>query len=237
MDAINPNDMAIPLIREGGVTSSQVLPGSGNVMGGEGVVVKLRGKDTQEMLLCDGPRTLKMACGENPTRVYGSRGQLPMSRMGSGWVMRDMFEKAYKQKRAQEQWCSKPSPDGDFPISRELDGLTSLLRGTALLQAHCYTSGDIETLLRIADEFEFKVTAVHHALEAYKLASLLARRQITTATFADMFLFKMEAYEGSVHAAASLSLLNTEQIDSSERWCPTLLQVGPRGYIRARPHL
>jgi hypothetical protein len=73
-----------------------VLPGSGNVMGGEGVVVKLRGKDTQEMLLCDGehrfvsssfilspgPRTLKMACGENPTRVYGSRGQLPMSRMG-----------------------------------------------------------------------------------------------------------------------------------------------------------
>jgi len=94
LDGLNPNDPAIPHIRSGGVTTSLVLPGSGNIMGGEAAMVKLREGSIREMLIPEAPRAMKMACGENPKRVYGGRQTTPMSRMGITYLLRQRFLKA-----------------------------------------------------------------------------------------------------------------------------------------------
>jgi imidazolonepropionase-like amidohydrolase len=208
VDAFDPEDWAIPLIRAGGVTSAQVLPGSANVMGGEGSVFKYRrSARVSDMLFSAAPpRLVKMACGENPKRVYGrSRGTLPSSRMGSAWLMRERFDAARKLMREQEQWCSvDPHPSATFPYDLALDSLTAILRGAARLHIHCYQIQDLEMVLRLSHEFGFNVSAFHHALEAYKLADLMAQHGVTVATFADLWGYKYEAYDASVTSPAIL---------------------------------
>jgi imidazolonepropionase-like amidohydrolase len=193
VDAFDPEDPAIARALSGGVTSALILPGSGNIMGGQAAYVKLRGKTVADMLLPNPPRALKMAMGENPKRVYGGKGRMPMSRMGHAWLMREQFDKARKLR---ERMRGQPLRE----VLREdpsLEPLVALLRGKALLQVHCYEVHDIETLVRIADEFDFRVAAIHHALEAWKVPKLLADRGIAVASFADLWGYKLEAYDAS----------------------------------------
>jgi len=208
LDALNPNDPAIPLIRSGGVTTSLVLPGSGNVMGGEAVYVKLRGNTVGEMLIPNSPRALKMACGENPKGVYGSQGKMPMSRMGIGWVLREKFFAAAQLKQQQEQWdCLNKAgqTSSPRPVDLALEPLVSLLNHRVYLMVHCYKVQDLEMMMRTADEFNFSIAAFHHALEAWKIPELLKRNSITAAIFSDLWGYKLEAYWGSVHAPVILT--------------------------------
>eukprot|EP00457_Paulinella_chromatophora_P001527 gb/GEZN01001529.1/.p1 GENE.gb/GEZN01001529.1/~~gb/GEZN01001529.1/.p1 ORF type:complete len:937 (+),score=146.56 gb/GEZN01001529.1/:29-2839(+) len=222
LDAITPQDRAMPRARSGGVTTVHVLPGSGNLMGGEGVVLKLRGAGletaeadgvlgppyptVQDMLLANGPRTLKMACGENPKRTYGGRNQAPSTRLGNAWLLRRTFEEAAAEITAQVRWCSQKQlqESTSFPRTRRLDGVAALLRGKAQLHNHCYTVADLEMMIRLSHEFNFSVAAFHHGLEAYKVADRLAQEQIAVATFATSWGFKLEAYDASVHAPHAL---------------------------------
>lgn len=230
LDGFNPNDMAIPRVVSGGVTTALVLPGSGNLMGGEAFVFKLRpiGNLTVESMLAqagvssdgsDGEfkwRYMKFACGENPKRVYSSKGRSPTTRMGSAYIMREMFKKAAKLKHQQDDWCDYVEDHfseqeihsgtakiiNKFPEDLKLESLSNVLRGNVQPHIHCYETEDLETLVRISEEFHFQIWAFHHALEAYKVPDLIHRAgrngfNVTIATFSDGWGYKKEAYNGS----------------------------------------
>ena len=147
---------------------------------------------------------MKWAMGENPKRVYGGRQQMPMSRMGHGWVLRRLLLEAQELRDQQDQWDRTKPADRARPFKAELEPVVALLRGQVRLQVHCYEVHDIETIVRLADEFRFQIAALHHALEAWKIPRLLVDHGIGVATFADLWGFKMEAYDASVHAARLL---------------------------------
>ena len=232
IDTFDAQDPAIGYImREGGVTTTQVLPGSANVMGGRGLIVKLRsdGNSIDAMLphftsnhTIGQPYVLKMACGENPKRVYGDgqHNRMPTTRMGSAWLLRQRLQKTQEYVRAQMEWCASSrrlsdqyydptDRNGHYPYDLELEALAPLFRmhqqDNVLLNVHCYTVADMYTLLRIAeDEFNVSVRVFHHALEAYQMADVLRERNIGVATFADHGGYKMEALRASVRAPSIL---------------------------------
>ena len=206
VDSYDPEDPAIAKALAGGVTTSLILPGSGNIMGGEAAYMKLRGRTTGQQLLPRPPRAMKMAMGENPKRYYGSKGRMPRSRMGHAWLMRKQLQAAEALKRKQDKWDADAGKrTGRRPADRGLDLLVALLRGEVYLQVHCYEVHDIETLLRVMDEFGVQVAAIHHALEAWKIPKLLRRKKVGVATFADLWGFKMEAYDASVRGPSVLA--------------------------------
>jgi imidazolonepropionase-like amidohydrolase len=203
-DSFWPQDPAIERAVAGGVTTIGALPGSGNLIGGRGVVLHLLPeRGARAMRFPGAPEILKMACGENPKRIYRDQKRAPFSRMGSLRMVRDAFIKAQKYTREWEEWTNRqrrPAQEGgrsktdDPPKPPDRD--LALLRGDILVQWHCYEADDMLSALAIADEFGFKVRAFHHALEAYKIRDVLAQRGVAVATWDDWWGFKMEAYDG-----------------------------------------
>ena len=206
IDAIEPHDLAIPLARSGGVTTVMILPGSANLMGGTGVVAKLKGSTVEEMIVPGGPRVLKMACGENPKRTHGGDPSGPTTRMGNIWMKRKAFEKARRLKQKQDAWLSsKKKQEEPMPNDLEFEPLVALLRGNASLNVHCYQVNDMEAMIRLSKEFGFKIAAFHHALEAYMIPKLLVENNISVATFSDLWGYKREAWYARVDAPAQLA--------------------------------
>ena len=263
IDGFWPQDPGIERAVAGGVTTIQVLPGSANLIGGRAVTLKLHPARTARAMVFPGaPSGLKMACGENPKRVYGGHDRAPSTRMGNLAGQRAAFLKArrliddwrrwrtgeekrlneFAEARAQyaaeqrerwerSQWCEhvrsaknrrrcegwhrkwadnplkapkleedKPPPERD-PAA---ETLAAVLAGEILVHVHCYRADDMERILSLADDVGFKVRSFHHALEAYKLAGELSRRQIGVSTWADWWGFKLEAYDGIPENAALL---------------------------------
>ena len=200
-----PHDPGFVTALAGGVTSMQVLPGSANLIGGRGVTLKnVPGRNVQDMKFPGAPHGLKMACGENPKRVYGGRGQAPGTRMGNVAGYRNSWIAAsdYKKKMdAAEKGKGEP-PMRDL----QLETLAGVLSGEILVHNHCYRGDEMSLMLDIAKEFGYKVTAFHHAVEAYKIADLLAESDTCAAMWADWWGFKMEAYDGIRENAALVDL-------------------------------
>lgn len=196
-----PQDPGFEAALQGGITTLQILPGSANLIGGRSVVVKnVPAVTYQGMKFPGAPQGLKMACGENPKRVYGTRNILPQTRMGNvaGWraqwveaqeYIRD--QQAYERKAAAGEKDAKP-PKRDL----RLDTLAAVLRGEIIVHQHCYRADEMATALDVAREFGFRVTAFHHAVEAYKISNLLAEQGVCGAMWADWWGFKMESYDG-----------------------------------------
>jgi imidazolonepropionase-like amidohydrolase len=195
--SIWPQDPQFAMARAGGVTSMQILPGSANLIGGRGVIVKnVPALTYQEMKFPGARQTLKMACGENPKRVYGqNQKKAPSTEMGNVAGYRAAFAKAQAYQKKWDKWNKKK--DGP-PHARalEMDKLSDVLRGNILVQMHCYRADEMATMLDVAQEFGFKIPAFHHAVEAYKIADLLAEQGVCAAMWADWWGFKMEAYDG-----------------------------------------
>ncbi|KAI8829693.1 hypothetical protein BJ741DRAFT_622048 [Chytriomyces cf. hyalinus JEL632] len=227
-DAFNANDPFIPIIASGGVTTSLILPGSANLMGGEGIAIKMLSSSSKslgvdEMNLNFGMngeddepkwRYLKMACGENPKSGDG----FPGSRLGASWLYRQRLEEARSTLHKQNEWCESADrlslqfkDQAHFHLSERYaeplkdESLVALLRGKALLQVHCYQSNDMEMMLRNKHEFGFNISAFHHATEAYLIAQRLASENIAAALFADHSIYKREAYLHSVNAGQILN--------------------------------
>ncbi|USI73283.1 amidohydrolase [Sphingomonas morindae] len=182
-------------LMNGGVTTLQILPGSANLMGGRSVVVKnVYARTAQAMKFPGAPYGLKMACGENPKRVYGSKGREPSTRMGNIAVDRQTWAKAVEYKR---KW-DKYERDGGEPPARDIgmDTLAGVLAGEILVQNHCYRADEMANVLDMAHEFGYHVSAFHHAVEAYKIADYLKRENVCAAVWADWYGFKMESYDG-----------------------------------------
>ncbi|GAA0298488.1 amidohydrolase [Sphingomonas oligophenolica] len=207
--SIWPQDPDFDLAREGGVTSLLILPGSANLFGGRGVAVKnVPAVTMQGMKFPGAPYDLKMACGENPKGRYGSRGRSPATRMGNvagyrkAWI--DAAEYAhkwesYERKRARGEAGEAPKRD------LQLETLAGVLQGKILVQNHCYRADEMAVMIDVAKEFGYKIAAFHHAVEAYKIADLLAANNICVATWATRWGFKMEAYDAIEENAAMLT--------------------------------
>ncbi len=179
----------------GGVTTLQILPGSANLFGGRSVTLKnVSARTVQGMKFPGAPYGLKMACGENPKRVYGGKGREPSTRMGNVAVDRQTWMKAVEYKR---KWDKYEEKGGDIPVRDvAMDTLMGVLNGEILVHNHCYRADEMGIVLDMAKEFGYKVTAFHHAVEAYKIADLLKANGTCAAVWADWYGFKMESYDG-----------------------------------------
>lgn len=224
LDAIDPLQPEFESIKSGGVTTSLFLPGSGNNIGGEAFVLKFavgpkngRGEISQQDLFADPDRTwryLKMACGENPKRVYGRVGERgPYSRLGEAWEFRRALEQARTYVQDQDDWCAKADAVGvnnmESYLRQDLqwETLGAVLRGQVRVNTHCYTIPDLEALVRHTNEFKFRVYAFHHAHQTYLIPEVLKRTWGGTpaaALFADNMYYKVEAYTASERAGAIL---------------------------------
>lgn len=218
--SIWPQDPGFTRSLAGGVTSMQILPGSANLFGGRGVIVKnVLSRTAQGMKFPDAPYTLKMACGENPKRVYGYGGGgfpggAPFSRMGNLAGYRTSWIKAAEYK---EKWDKWEEEGGDMPArDLELDTLKGVLDGEILVHMHCYRADEMAQIIDMSKEFGYKVTAFHHAVESYKIADKLAEEGICSSMWADWWGFKMEAYDGipenipMVHNAGACAVVHSD---------------------------
>ncbi len=210
-----PQDPGFIRALAGGVTTMQILPGSANLFGGRGVTLKnVPSVSYQAMKFPDAPHGLKMACGENPKRVYGNRNQAPSTRMGNVAAYRSAWIKAqrylddwdrYEQARAEEGSNNEEDSASmasalltTTPPKRdlELETLAGALRGDILVHMHCYRADEMLTILDMSKEFGYRVGTFHHGVEAYKIADRLAEENVCGALWADWWGFKIEAYDG-----------------------------------------
>src|SRR2546421_2219033 len=200
IDAFENTDKGLYHALAGGVTSLLLLHGSANMIGGEAVVIKNKfGLSRDQMLFPNAPRSIKFASGENPKRVYGSRNQLPSTRMGNFGVQREALVQAQDYMREWDAYNEKVKRgDKDATAPKhdlKLEALADILRGKLLVQIHCYRADEFLTEMAMAREFGYKVRAFHHALEAYKVADKIAAEGVAIATFADWWGYKQEAWD------------------------------------------
>lgn len=206
----------------GGVTSLHILPGSANLFGGRGTTLKnVYGRTMQQMKFPGAPHSLKMACGENPKRVYGGRNQMPASRMANIALMRQTWARAQDYRR---KWDKYERDGGEMPARDiAMDTLRGVLAGEILVQNHCYRADEMANIMDMAKEFGYKVTAFHHAVESYKIADLLRENDVCSAMWADWWGFKMEAYDGIkeniplVHNAGACAIVHSDSQQGIQR--------------------
>ena len=209
-----PQDPGFSRAMAGGITTLQILPGSANLFGGRSVTLKNIPQNTyQGMKFPGAPYGLKMACGENPKRVYGGRNQAPSTRMGNvaayraSWIRAQRYIRdwqQYEQKMAKQTSGAETDSNSALaaalikPPKRdlELETLAGVLKGEILVHMHCYRADEMMTILDMADEFGYQLGTFHHGVEAYKIADELAKNNVCGALWADWWGFKMEAYDG-----------------------------------------
>lgn len=201
--AINPQDMAFDRALAAGVTTLQILPGSSPIFGGRSVVVKPVRSATVGAMKVPGARPgFKMACGENP-KSWGAKAENegPTSRQGVVAYVRQAFIDAQAYRKA---WDHHSAGAGAAPRrDLKLETLAGILSGDISVQLHCYRASDIAIMLQVAREFGFRIGAIHHASEAYKIPGALREAGACAAVWADWWGFKMETLD-AVRAGAPL---------------------------------
>ncbi len=203
-DVINHRDPAIFRALAGGATTVNVLHGSANVIGGQNAVLKLRwGQPAAELFFEDAPKGVKFALGENPKRSNratrpGQERRYPATRMGVEFLLRKDFADArrYQQARLDHE-AARAGGEDPLPPRRDLrlEALADILDGRILVHAHSYRSDEILMLLRVAEDFGFRIRSLQHVLEGYKVADEIAAHGAGASTFADNWAYKMEALD------------------------------------------
>jgi imidazolonepropionase-like amidohydrolase len=214
-DIINPDDINIYRELAGGVTTTNVLHGSANPIGGTKAVIKLRwGKDAEGLIMKGAPPGIKFAMGENVKRsrmanTPGVERRYPATRMGTLDVMREAFKEAREYQKSWKEYESrkKAGEKNLIPPRRDLvsETLAEVLDGTRMVHCHAYRADEILMMLRLAEEFGFKVHTMEHVLEGYMVADELAKHGTIPLTFSDWWAYKMEAYEAIPYNAALMT--------------------------------
>ncbi|HEY8485265.1 MAG TPA: amidohydrolase [Longimicrobiales bacterium] len=220
-----PQDPQFALALAGGVTTLQILPGSANLFGGRGVTLKnVPARTVQEMKFPGAPHGLKMACGENPKRVYGNRGRAPSTRMGNVAGFRSAWIRAQKYRDDLAAWRRNGADPARRPLrDLQLETLAAALDGEILVHIHCYRADEMAVMIDVAREFGYRIASFHHAVEAYKIRDLLAREGICASMWADWWGFKLEAYDGIkanvplVHAAGGCAIVHSDDAQGIQR--------------------
>ncbi len=229
-DVLNAEDLSIYTALSGGVTMVHTMHGSGNPIGGENIVIKMKwGKTSEEMIVPQAYRTLKFALGENPKRsnspITGTP-RYPQSRMGVNSIIRREFSKA---KNYMEQWDrylkakkSKKASKNLVPPRKDLqmEQLADMMRGKMLARCHSYRADETLEFIKLSKEFGFKIVAFEHISEAFKIAQELAEEGIGISIFLDNWAYKVEASEGIAYNAGFCTqqgVLVSVNSDSGER--------------------
>ena len=212
-DVLNPGDVAIYRALAGGITTANVLHGSANSIGGKCTVIKTRwGKDAHELILEGSKPGIKFALGENPKRAGNQNAfnptaprRYPATRMGVEDVIREAFTEAVIYRQSWKDYQAKTAKgQAGIPPRRDLklEALVEVLDGTRLVHAHCYRQDEILMLLRVADDFGFKIRTLQHVLEGYKVAKEIAAHGAGASTFSDWWAYKEEAWDAIPYNAA-----------------------------------
>ncbi|MGH7542110.1 MAG: amidohydrolase [Gemmatimonadota bacterium] len=215
MDVIDPTDISIYRVAAGGVTTSHVMHGSANPIGGQNAIIKHRwGADAEGLLFEGAPPTIKFALGENPKRsnfggIPGVPERYPATRMGVMDVIRRAFIEARAYQAEWEAYRAR-AEDGDrtpIPPARDLklEPLVEVLEGRRFVHAHCYRADEILQLMRLAEEFGFRIAVFQHVLEGYRVADEIREHGAGASTFSDWWAYKVEAYEAIPHNAAIMT--------------------------------
>jgi imidazolonepropionase-like amidohydrolase len=222
-DIINPEDIAIYRALAGGVTTANILHGSANAIGGKTVVLKMRWNpdhpDAQSLIFQGALPGIKFALGENPKRAgnpQGGRGatgttvqaRYPATRMGVEDVIREAFTEAKAYKATWDDYAAKTAR-GEHPVAPrkdlKLEALKEVLEGKRYVHAHCYRADEILMLIRIADDYGFKIRTFQHVLEGYKVAKEIAAHGAGASTFSDWWSYKVEAFDAIPYNAAIMT--------------------------------
>ncbi len=216
-----PQDPQFPRVLAGGVTTLQILPGSANLIGGRSAILKVVPSRTVQGMKFPGAHYgLKMACGENPKRVYASRG--PSTRMGNVAGFRAAWINAVQYRQRWDKWLEKREGD---PPARDLglETLAEVLRGNIYVHNHCYRADEMAQMIDISKEFGYQIRSFHHGVEAYKVADLLAKNGISASLWADWGGFKLEAADAIranialVDAAGARAIVHSDDPSGSQR--------------------
>ncbi|MCV2883842.1 amidohydrolase [Aestuariibacter sp. AA17] len=217
--SIWPQDPGFSRALAGGVTTLQILPGSANLVGGRAVTVKnMPNRTIQDMKFPGAPYGMKMACGENPKRVYGEKGG-PATRMGNvagyrqAWADAQDYMENWARYEADHKAGKNPKPP---KRDLQLETLAGVLNGDILVHMHCYRADDMGTMMDVMKEFDYKISSFHHAVESYKIADKLAEADVCSSMWADWWGFKMEAYDAikenipMVHHAGACAIVHSD---------------------------
>jgi imidazolonepropionase-like amidohydrolase len=209
-DVVDPDDINIYRQLAGGVTAAHLLHGSANPIGGQCQLIKLRwGADAEGLKFEGGPATIKFALGENVKQSnWGDRftRRYPQTRLGVEEIFRDAFQAALEYEAAWKSWQALPPRERQqrIPPRRDfqLEALLEVLRGKRLVHCHSYVQSEILMLMRLAEQFGFRINVFTHVLEGYKVARELAQHGAGASTFSDWWAYKFEVYDAIPYNAA-----------------------------------
>ncbi len=210
-DVLDPYDIALYRALAGGVTTSHVMHGSANVIGGQCETIKHRyGTTDPEGLVMEGaPRTIKFALGENPTRVHGRGfGVHPNTRMGVEDVFRRAFTEARRYMQAKDRYEKekKSNPRATGPeYNLRMETLAAILRGEIIIHCHSYRADEILMLMRVLHDFGVKRITFQHVNEGFKVAPELAQFGAMASVFSDWWAYKFEVYYSTAYNATILT--------------------------------
>jgi len=209
-DNLNPEDINIYRQLSGGVTSSHILHGSANTIGGQTQLIKLRwGVNDEDLKFKGADPFIKFALGENVKRTAATQGntRYPDTRMGVEEVQMDAFTKAadyQKQMKDAEQSSKKKGGEAQMSVRRdlELDALVEIMNGKRFITCHSYVQSEVTEMMRVAEKFGFKVNTFTHILEGYKVADKMKAHGATASTFSDWWAYKLEVQDAIAYNAA-----------------------------------
>ena len=203
-DFIDCDDITIYRQLAGGVTSSNILHGSANPIGGQNQVIKLRwGTNPESMKLTEAPQGVKFALGENVKQSNWSNptGRYPQTRLGVEQLFRDEFQTAREYRQRWTDW--KTNRSGMPPrYDLEMEAIAEILEGTRWVHCHSYRQDEILALIRVLDEFDITIGTFQHILEGYKVADAMAKHGAMGSAFSDWWAYKFEVKDAIPHAGA-----------------------------------
>lgn len=178
LDSVYPFDEAFKEARMGGITSLQILPGSGNVIGGQGAVFKTTGRVVDDMLVM-APSCMKAALGENPIGVYKEKNQMPSTRMGNAACMRKTIQEAVNYLEQKEHAMNKKEKE-PFEIKLDMEAMIPVIKKEMPLRIHCHRADDIATAIRISEEYDLNIT-LEHCTEGHLITDYLVEKKAMAA--------------------------------------------------------
>ncbi len=224
-DVINPEDINIYRQLSGGVTTSQLLHGSANPIGGQSAVIKLRwGKSPEEMKFEKADGFIKFALGENVKQSNAgdfNTMRFPQTRMGVEQVYYDFFTRAKEYDAKQKTFAalSEKAKTNAAPFRRdlELEAITEILNQKRFITCHSYVQSELNMLMHVADSMGFKVNTFTHILEGYKVADKMKANNVGASSFSDWWAYKMEVQDAIPYNAALLTQMGiTTAINSDD---------------------
>ena len=217
-DVIDPTDINIYRNISGGTTSSQILHGSANPIGGRSAIIKLKwGENAENMIYDNSPKFIKFALGENVKQSRSPNGtRFPQTRMGVEQMFTDYFTRA-------KEYEAKKKSGNPYRKDAEMETLVEILNGERFISCHSYVQSEINMLMKVADKMGFKVNTFTHILEGYKVADKMKEHGVGGSTFSDWWAYKYEVNDAIpfnaaiMHNAGVTVAINSDDREMSRR--------------------